>query len=57
MSGRDKDRRWLDVRAELTASSQALAADGSWETWCSMDKATLSSAYQELRGRISVGLG
>lgn len=57
MRAREEDRRWLDVRAEVTANSQSVAAQGSWETLPNMDKATLSSAYQELRGRVSVGPG
>lgn len=54
---REQSWLWPADRAELTDSSQSAAAAGCTVTLRSMDRATLSSLYQELRGRASGGLG
>lgn len=48
---------WLQDKAELTANSQSAAAAGSRATLRRMDRATLSSLYQGLRGRVRPGPG
>ncbi|KAF3836783.1 hypothetical protein F7725_004247 [Dissostichus mawsoni] len=50
---REQSWLWPEDRAELTDSSQSAAAAGSSVTLRSTDRATLSSLYQELRGRAS----
>lgn len=55
MRVREQSCCWLDDRAELTDSSQSDAAAGSSASVRSMDRATLSSLYQELRASANGG--
>lgn len=55
MRAKEEGRRWVEDRAELTDSSQSHAASGSRAAMRSVDRATLSSLYQELRGGTDCG--
>lgn len=55
MRVREQSWLWLEDRAELTDRSQSAAAAGLFANVRSMDRATLISLYQVLRGSANGG--